>query len=167
MYYNRITEKLYNTTEECIEDLKKAVGVTVNQAISSFSPFLTWDMFTEEAKAQLISEYYQRKMFDTTRIIDCEKFEDVKFIHIHLDTDYCGTSEDIYDYVPETMTDEVIEANFRDMVYDHCCDYMYLIDDEEYETNEEREEAEEMFEEGVFENSYWEYCTLENYIENT
>lgn len=167
MYYNRITEKLYNTTEECIEDLKKVDCVTVNKAVSSCSPFLSWDMFTEEAKAQLISEYYQKRMFDTTRIIDCENFEDVKFIHIHLDTDYCGTGEDIFDYVPETMTDEVIEADFRGMVYEHYWTYAYIIDDDEYESIEEKEEAEQQFEEGCFENSYWEYISLKEYLKNT
>lgn len=96
-----------------------------------------------------------------------EKYENKKFIHIHLSTNYVGTDEDYYECVDINISDEEIENEFKTYVYSHYSDYVYIVDDYAYESEEEKEEAEQEFEVECFENSYWEYTTLETYLENT
>ena len=90
------------------------------------------------------------------------------YVHMHLDTPYCGTSEDTYIEYEDGTSEEFVEMEFLEAVRANAEGFEYLHtgwDDENIEDLEEDEREE--YVEGYYEdcNSYsnWEYITKEEY----
>lgn len=97
-----------------------------------------------------------------------------RFIKIVLDTDYCGTREEIY--IKTNMTDEQLDSYVNDMAIEHAEEYEYMVygfdtDIETYAEDcgisiEDAEAEMDEFYEGACANSYWEEVTEEEAVEN-
>lgn len=92
------------------------------------------------------------------------------YVKFTVDTDYCGTKNEIFATYEDNTPEGTIESDFLEHVRGNAESYEYLVtgwDDENFDDDDEREEALEWYYEGADSNSYWDYITEEEYREGT
>ena len=96
----------------------------------------------------------------------------MKYVKFYGSTEFCGTNYEEYVAYPDETTEEEIQEASNDMGQCNGDGYEYLatqgIDEEDYETLEDFEEAQAMAIESYWEDCSdgWVYVTEEEYYEN-
>jgi len=95
---------------------------------------------------------------------DEKENNEMKYVRFYGDNGYCGCDYEEYISFEDNITEEEIEAYSNDIAYQNAESYEYMLTGR---MNWENEDERESYYEDALSYCGWEYCTKEEFLENT